>query len=922
MRNPALIAIAVLCSFTTGCNSIDTAEQKEWPRFSSEVGPSSPDAVCPPIGSRQQAVRLFSVCMDQSIGALKALTNRDPVAMSDLAAAYYFRASQQDEPADYLNAYDAAKQAMKQVPRPEWAEGNLKAIEKSLGLDRIEPAVLHPDDPKSIARYPGSALLYLENELLPDRLPEARRLAAELVRITGDRYPLDEVEACAVGGPALKAGYSMLRDARAKKLESSFIAAAEALRKGRSPASLYADAYAGDLDRVEQEARKRGYLDLQALVLSMRGFVDSNYLESLVNYDKALRIYQRLHNPERLAYTQTRRLGILRVTGQLESGWRQARQEILNLGQVATVTERNLLLGETSRLVLALGHPDAALRYANVAVHIVEQQLVTPTDRTADTDWVNHNLGIAKRRRAGFELVLDEIPQAQADLDSAMHLAEKQKVAALRQSVEARLAEVRAQLAMHVDPAHAPDKFTEALAKSKDLEYPSFRASLYAQRAAAERAAGRPDDAENDLRNALAELDREESSLLANRKQPDPEMIVWNDYFSRFQETYHDLIRYLVPNRADEAFKYADRARAFEPLNLALKLTPANGTPVDMAKMQQVLAPGTFLIEYTVFDDHTFAWVITHGAGQVVDLKPNREKVERWNNSGTIDTTLRAAYDELLAEPLEVIRHMPESATPRLVIVPDGTMNAIPFAALYNTVSHRYLIEDAPVSIAGSAALYALSVERDRELKNDVSALLVGNPQSEPPLPAAEEEVQEIARQYAPHATVRTGTEATVDDFLARAGESAIVHIGAHAVIDARWPPHSRLLFASGELDAAQLLARFKSIRTRLVVLGACSSAGGLPVGPQGVAPLVRPLIARGVPAVVGTLWDVEDATAKELLVSFHQHYRKGNDAAVAMQQAQIELLRNPNEKLRSVLAWAPYQVIGYASSPFPAPRH
>jgi CHAT domain-containing protein len=83
----------------------------------------------------------------------------------------------------------------------------------------------------------------------------------------------------------------------------------------------------------------------------------------------------------------------------------------------------------------------------------------------------------------------------------------------------------------------------------------------------------------------------------------------------------------------------------------------------------------------------------------------------------------------------------------------------------------------------------------------------------------------------------------------------------------------------------------------------------------------VRPLIARGAPAVIGTLWDIEDATAGPLLVSFHRHYREGNDAAVAMQLAQIELLRNPNPGLQSVLVWAPFQVIGYSSSPFPAPR-
>ena len=108
-------------------------------------------------------------------------------------------------------------------------------------------------------------------------------------------------------------------------------------------------------------------------------------------------------------------------------------------------------------------------------------------------------------------------------------------------------------------------------------------------------------------------------------------------------------------------------------------------------------------------------------------------------------------------------------------------------------------------------------------------------------------------------------------------------------------------------------------------MLSTCSSAGGLPVGAEGVAPFVRPLIGAGVPAVVGTLWNVEDATAEELLVSFHRHYREGNDAAVALQHAQIGLLTktNNNPGLTPVFAWAPFQVIGHGSSPFaPAPQH
>jgi CHAT domain-containing protein len=84
----------------------------------------------------------------------------------------------------------------------------------------------------------------------------------------------------------------------------------------------------------------------------------------------------------------------------------------------------------------------------------------------------------------------------------------------------------------------------------------------------------------------------------------------------------------------------------------------------------------------------------------------------------------------------------------------------------------------------------------------------------------------------------------------------------------------------------------------------------------------VRPIIAAGVPAVVGSLWDIQDATTVDVMVSFHRHYRRGNDVAAALQAAQLEMLRNKNPGLRSVLAWAPFQVVGYASSPFGSAPH
>jgi CHAT domain-containing protein len=77
-------------------------------------------------------------------------------------------------------------------------------------------------------------------------------------------------------------------------------------------------------------------------------------------------------------------------------------------------------------------------------------------------------------------------------------------------------------------------------------------------------------------------------------------------------------------------------------------------------------------------------------------------------------------------------------------------------------------------------------------------------------------------------------------------------------------------------------------------------------------------MIAAGVPGVIGTLWNVSDNPATvEFFVRFHRLYRDGHPADDALRMAQIAMLRDPDLERRSAIAWAPFQFVGFASSPF-----
>lgn len=821
---------------------------------------------------------------------------------------------------------------------------------------------------ESIAPFPTRAMKYFEETVLPrtaaapsaQNLAAARMLATALSkRLQGDQFPIAAVDAIAhpKDARALREGHEQF--AKAVALSGAFSAtrrdyatAADLLERGGSPLAVRANygiaavlSNAPDrtaalriLDSVEATARERHYWHLLARTLSLRAHClgyQNKYLDSISSYDAALTAYERIRDQEGIIGTIDRRFSVFDTAGQHDLAWRSAIKLLRDESLLSDVQSRHLLLGDTGKVATALQYPQVALLYRNAAIRLIENAL----GENASNPNLRVQLAVALRNRAEVEVQLEQFERANADLRKSKQLDPAAESASVRAILESRMQEISGRAFLATRPQLAIAAFTSALAVSEGDNFRTARARLFAQRAEAHRRAGNRENAEADLRAALAELHAEEAGILKKRRRGAGEEL-WSSYFSRFQETYRFLIRLLMDaHRTAEAFGYAERARAFEPLDLILKLelTPRRfremaGRGAEVQAIQKYLPDDTFLIEYTLLEDRTYAWIVSHHDGVALTLPTKRKDVDRWSesiskavrtlNERAFEDGLIAPYDGLLAAPLSKISKLRNGQPSHIVIVPDGAMHALPFAALRNPDTERYVIQDHEVTIAPSALLYVFSRMRDAEQPADRSALLVADPLNGEPLPHARSEVDTI-RLFYPQHEMLIGKEATVPQFLTRARDHAIVHVAAHALVDPSLPSQSRILLAGsaqddGALDAEEMLTDLRLEHTRLMVLSTCSSAGGAPVGPEGVAPLVRPILTAGVPAVIGTLWDVHDPTAERFFVSFHQHYREGRSAAEALRAAQLDLLGARGYK---PMAWAPFQVIGYASSPF-APPH
>ncbi|HEY2152465.1 MAG TPA: CHAT domain-containing protein, partial [Vicinamibacterales bacterium] len=73
--------------------------------------------------------------------------------------------------------------------------------------------------------------------------------------------------------------------------------------------------------------------------------------------------------------------------------------------------------------------------------------------------------------------------------------------------------------------------------------------------------------------------------------------------------------------------------------------------------------------------------------------------------------------------------------------------------------------------------------------------------------------------------------------------------------------------------------------------------------------------LARGVPQVLGTLWEVDDETSRRLFTEFHRGYVRGLSAAKALQLAQLAIL---HDRPQNSMNWAATVLLGSTVSVAP----
>jgi CHAT domain-containing protein len=300
-----------------------------------------------------------------------------------------------------------------------------------------------------------------------------------------------------------------------------------------------------------------------------------------------------------------------------------------------------------------------------------------------------------------------------------------------------------------------------------------------------------------------------------------------------------------------------------------------------------------------------------------LQLTRTLQELDTHAERGARESELRPQIDALhrmLIRPVEGRLGPPE--TP-LVIVADGELSAVPFAAL-GPRSSEYLITSHPLRFAVSLA----EAKRPPPVRTPGTALFVADPKFDPGqfplfdrLRHALTEVNGIIRGYPRH-IVLSADSATQDRLTAALPGATLLHVSAHAVFDDARPERSYVIFApsaqnlTGRVTAADFAA-MELTHLSLVVLSACTTARGGRGRAAGYSGLTGALLAAGAGGVVGSTWDVDDAATAAFMRDFHAAYGTLGDAGAARRHAQQSAILSKDPQLASPAVWAAFRYTG-----------
>ena len=275
--------------------------------------------------------------------------------------------------------------------------------------------------------------------------------------------------------------------------------------------------------------------------------------------------------------------------------------------------------------------------------------------------------------------------------------------------------------------------------------------------------------------------------------------------------------------------------------------------------------------------------------------------------------TLADCYKMIIAPVADLLQE------PEIVIIPDGLLYPIPFAALKDD-NGKYLSDTFKIRIVPSLTTLKLIQNSPADYCSKSGALIVGEPDVSDVyyqgkliqlnvLPWARKEAEMIGRLLGVQPLL--GKDATKQKVLESLHSVSLVHFAAHGYAERGEIALSpiRSCATPHEEDYLLTMAEISQVclSAKLVVLSCCHSASGQ-IRAEGVVGIARAFLASGARAVLAALWAVEDKATMWFMNSFYEHLVHGESASESLHQAMRSMREN---RFSDVRQWAPFMLIG-----------
>ena len=399
--------------------------------------------------------------------------------------------------------------------------------------------------------------------------------------------------------------------------------------------------------------------------------------------------------------------------------------------------------------------------------------------------------------------------------------------------------------------------------------------------------------------------------------QTDPEARI--ELFTKWTKDYYwlagRLLRQVPPDLA-LAFVVGERLRARVLLEALQKAglqeghaAPGEGAPA-LAGLEQVqagLGDDEVLLAFLVGLDRDLAggfgggsWLLAISRGNVRARSiPDRLRLEATvpvfvglieRRDGSETRVAAALYRSLLGDLLG-----PDVR--RLVVMPDGILNELPFAALRSSPDAPPLGVLYEIALAPSATVWS-SWRSIADRRLPAAALVLADPSGtgEGALRHARREGASVRRAVGGGSRLLSGAQASEAALKGTSLPSfGIVHFATHAVADDTSPDRSAVLLAKttgeddGQLRPSEVAAL--DLRARAIVLSACRTAAGPVASGEGVLSLARAFFEGGARTVVASHERLRDDEAERLFEWFYEHLRQGETMGGALRSARRRAL-------------------------------